>query len=97
MTYSNTGLAASTTYYYVVEAVDAEGSIGSFVPASAMASSGGSCSASPSAPTGLTATASSSSVIGLAWTAVTPPANCTIDSYSVYGSTTSGFTPVPRT
>ena len=47
----------------------------------------------PSAPTGLTATASSSSVIGLSWKAVTPPANCTISSYSVYGSTTSGFTP----
>ncbi|MGB8097166.1 MAG: malectin domain-containing carbohydrate-binding protein [Terracidiphilus sp.] len=93
-TYSNTGLAASTTYYYVVEAVDAEGSSGPSSQASAMTeSSGGSCSASPSAPTGLTATASSSSVIGLSWTAVTPPANCTISSYSVYGSTTSGFTP----
>ena len=32
-------------------------------------------------------------MIGLSWTAVTPPANCTISSYSVYGSTTSGFTP----
>ncbi len=52
-----------------------------------------SCSAVPSAPTGLTATASSSSAIALGWTAVTPPANCTISSYSVYGSTTSGFTP----
>ena len=52
-----------------------------------------SCSAIPSAPTGLKATASSSSAIGLTWTAVTPPANCSISSYSVYGSTTSGFTP----
>jgi fibronectin type 3 domain-containing protein len=52
-----------------------------------------SCSAVPSAPTGLTATASSSSVIGLTWTAVTPPANCTITTYNVYGSTASGFTP----
>src|SRR5208337_4576881 len=56
-------------------------------------SSGGSCSTVPSAPGGLTATASSSSTIGLSWSAVTPPANCTISSYSVYGSTTSGFTP----
>jgi hypothetical protein len=56
-------------------------------------SSSSSCSAVPSAPTGLTATASSSSAIGLSWTAATPPANCTINSYSVYGSTTSGFTP----
>ena len=56
-------------------------------------SSSGSCSAVPSAPGGLTATASSSSAIGLSWSAVTPPANCTISSYKVYGSTTSGFTP----
>jgi hypothetical protein len=56
-------------------------------------SGGASCSAVPSAPTNLAATASSSSVIGLTWTAVTPPANCTISSYSVYRSTTSGFTP----
>ncbi len=53
----------------------------------------GSCTTIPSAPTGLTATASSSSAIALSWTAVTPPANCIINSYSVYGSTTSGFTP----
>jgi hypothetical protein len=55
--------------------------------------SGASCAAVPSAPTGLTATASSSSAIGLTWTAPTPPANCSISSYDVYGSTTSGFTP----
>jgi trimeric autotransporter adhesin len=55
--------------------------------------SSGSCSTTPSTPTGVTATASSSSSIGLTWTAVTPPANCTISSYNVYGSTTSGFTP----
>jgi len=31
--------------------------------------------------------------MGLSWTAVTPPANCSISSYPVYGGTTSGFTP----
>ena len=41
----------------------------------------------------MTGTASSSSAIGVSWSAVTPPANCTLSSYSVYGSTTSGFTP----
>jgi len=51
------------------------------------------CTSVPSAPTGLTATALSSSAIALSWTAVTPPTNCTINSYSVYGSTTNGFTP----
>ena len=51
------------------------------------------CGTPPSAPAGFTATASSSSTIALTWAAVTPPANCTINSYSVYGSKTSGFTP----
>jgi trimeric autotransporter adhesin len=55
--------------------------------------SSASCTTNPVAPTGVTATASSSSSIGLTWTAVTPPTNCTISSYNVYGSTTSGFTP----
>ena len=55
------------------------------------------CAAVPAAPTGLTATASSSSAISLSWTAVTPPANCTVSSYSVYRSTTSGFTPSSST
>jgi fibronectin type 3 domain-containing protein len=91
-TFSNTGLAASTTYYYVVEAVDADGISAASTQVSAETAAA-SCSAVPSAPTGLTATASSSSVIGVSWTAVTPPANCTISTYNLYGSTTSGFTP----
>jgi len=92
-TFSDTGLTASTTYYYKVEAVDADGSSAASAQASATTSAGASCTAVPSAPTGLTATAGSSSVINLNWTAVTPPANCTISSYTVYRSTTSGFTP----
>jgi fibronectin type 3 domain-containing protein len=91
-TFSNTGLAASTTYYYVVEATDADGNSAASSQTSAKTAAA-SCSAVPSAPTGLTATASSSSVIGLSWTAVTPPANCTISTYNLYGSTISGFTP----
>jgi hypothetical protein len=91
-TYTNTGLAASTTYYYKVEALDTDGSSAASAQASAETQAA-SCSTIPSAPTGLTATASSSSAIGLSWTVVTPPTNCTISSYSVYGSTTSGFTP----
>ena len=91
--YSSTGLAASTTYYYVVKAVDADGTSAASAQVQATTLANASCTTVPSAPTGLTATASSSSAIGLSWTAVTPPANCTISSYSVYGSTTSGFTP----
>jgi O-glycosyl hydrolase/aryl-phospho-beta-D-glucosidase BglC (GH1 family) len=92
-TYSNTGLAGSTTYYYKVEAVDSDGTSAASAQASATTPAAPVCTTVPSAPAGLTATASSSSAIGLSWTAVTPPANCTISSYSVYGSTTSGFTP----
>jgi beta-galactosidase len=90
-TYSDTGLAASTTYYYVAEALDSFGASAASAQASATTLSGsGSCSAVPSAPTGLTATGTSASSIGLSWTAVTPPANCTVTSYGVYGSTSSG-------
>ena len=91
--YTNTGLAASTAYFYIVEAVDSDGSSGPSNQATATTQGGTNCTAVPSAPTGLTATASSSSVIGLNWNAVTPPTNCTISSYTLYGSTTSGFTP----
>jgi endoglucanase len=52
-----------------------------------------SCKADPSAPAGLKATATSSSAISLSWSAVTPPSDCTITSYSVFRSTTSSFTP----
>lgn len=51
------------------------------------------CATSPSAPTGLTAKATSASAISVSWNAVTPPANCSITSYNVFRSTTSGFTP----
>jgi trimeric autotransporter adhesin len=96
-TYSDTDLSASTTYYYVVEAVDAEGSSSASTQASAATAASASCTIVPSAPTGLNATASSSSAIALSWSIVTPPANCAVSSYSVYGSTTSGFTPSAST
>jgi fibronectin type 3 domain-containing protein len=93
-TYSNTGLTASTTYYYVVKAVDADGTSATSTQASTATLANTSCSTVPSAPTGLTATASSSSAIGLSWSTVTPPANCTISSYSVYGGTAANPTTV---
>jgi len=45
---------------------------------------GGSCTASPGAPTGLTASSTSSSGTTLSWSAVTPPANCSIANYTVF-------------
>lgn len=51
--------------------------------------SNGSCTA-PTAPNGLTATSASSSQINLSWTAST--SSCSV-SYSIFRSTSSGFTP----
>jgi hypothetical protein len=92
--YSDTDVAGSTTYYYKVEAVDADGTSAASAQASATTPV---CSTVPSMPTGLAATAASSSAISLNWTAVPPPSNCSISSYSVYRSTTSGFTPSSAT
>lgn len=91
--YSDSGLTASTTYYYVVEAVDSNGSSAPSAQAMATTKAAATCSAVPSAPAGLMATSASSSSINLSWGAVTPPANCSIGSYVVFRSTTSGFTP----
>ena len=90
--YSDTGLSASTTYYYLAEATDSFGSSTASNQATntTLATS---CSAVPAVPSGLTVTATSSSAISVSWSAVTPPANCSISGYSVYGSATSGFTP----
>ena len=54
---------------------------------------GATCAAVPSAPSGVKGTAASSSVINVSWTADTAPANCTVSSYNVFRSKTSGFTP----
>ncbi len=50
------------------------------------------CGAVTAAPTGLTVTSTTSSSIGLSWTAPTPPANCTVSSYIIYGGTTANPT-----
>ena len=87
-TYTVTGLAASTTYYFSVAAVDAYGTSA----ASAIISdktSAASCTAVTPAPTGLAVTATTSSSVSLSWTAPTPPANCTASSYVVDDGTAS--------
>ncbi|MGA9667638.1 MAG: malectin domain-containing carbohydrate-binding protein, partial [Terracidiphilus sp.] len=89
--FSNTGLSPSTTYYYTVNAVDTDGSSAASTQASTKTLAA-SCSADTAAPTGLTVTSTTSSAIGLSWTAPTPPANCTVSSYVVYGGTTANPT-----
>jgi hypothetical protein len=63
-TYSNTGLAASTTYYYRVRATTASGDSGYSNTANATTQSGGTV---PAAPSGLTSVAANKSTINLSW------------------------------
>ena len=91
-TYSNTGLTASTTYSYTVEATDSAGSSTADGPVSATTLAVQSGSVNP--PTSLTAVGSSSQQIDLRWVASTTPApNTAPVNYLVYRSTTPGFTP----
>lgn len=94
--FSDTGRAASTQYFYLVEAVDAAGKSGTRAANATTTGGGGTCTAAPSAVTNLVATASSSSQISLTWGAVTPPANCSV-TYTVHRSTTANFTPSTAT
>ena len=84
--FMDSGLAASTTYFYVVEAVDSAGSSGPSNQASATTQA--TCTP-PNPATGLAATAASSTSINLTWTASTTQGV----SYRIFRSTTSGFTP----
>ena len=91
-TYSNTGLTASTTYSYTVEAIDSAGASTADGPVSATTLAVQSGSVAP--PTSLTAVGSSSQQIDLRWVASTTPApNTAPASYLVYRSTTPNFTP----
>jgi fibronectin type 3 domain-containing protein len=94
LSYSNTGLLPSTTYYYAVEAVDSVGPSAPSTEASDTTHSATSCIAIPSAaPTDFAALTASSSAIALSWTPIATPAYCTNVTYSIYGSSTSGFVP----
>ena len=70
-TFSNTGLAASTTYRYRVRAVDAAGNLGAYSAIATATTPAAPDTTAPSAPTGLTATAISTTQIDLSWTAST--------------------------
>jgi hypothetical protein len=65
--YSDTGLSAGTTYYYVVKAVDKAGNESGNSDEASATTLGGAVEP-PAAPTNLSATAVSSSQIDLSWT-----------------------------
>ncbi len=81
-TYADSGLAASTTYNYIVQAVNCAG-VASSGPAATTTQSGASA---PTPPTNLTPTAGNGTV-SLTWNASTGTAPIT---YSVYRGTSSG-------
>jgi hypothetical protein len=92
--FSDPGRTASTTYFYVIESTDGAGT--AIVRAQATTPGGGGCTTAAPAVATLTAGALSSSSIALAWSAVAPPTGCSV-TYSVYRSTTAGFTPSAAT
>lgn len=82
--YVQTGLAAGTTYFYIVTAVN---SAGESVPsAQVSATTSSTVPTVPAAPTGITATGGTNQVT-IAWTAVSGAT-----SYNIYWSTTTGVT-----
>jgi len=88
-TYSDTGLASSTTYTYRVSAINAIGTSSSSNTASATLST---IITVPSTPTGLTATAFSSSQINLSWTAPSNNGGSAITGYKIERSSNGGST-----
>ncbi|MGI0018559.1 MAG: fibronectin type III domain-containing protein, partial [Nitrosotalea sp.] len=87
-TYSNTGLAASTTYTYQVSEINA---IGTSSPSSTASATTGITVTIPQAPTGLAASVVSSSQINLSWTAGNNGGSA-ITGYKIERSSDAGTT-----
>ena len=90
---ATTAAASGTNYDVMVK--NAAGSVTSSTAVLTVTggTSSASCTSVPPAPAGPVASAASTSTINLTWSADTAPANCSISSYSVYGSASSGFAP----
>jgi len=80
--YQNTGLAASTSYSYTVQAVDAAGNASAQSASASATTQAALDTTAPSVPTGLVGTAMSSSQINLSWAASTD--NVGVTGYNVY-------------
>ena len=92
ISFVDSGLAASTTYYYIVEA---NNSVLTSLPSNQASAATQSAPAlpptPPAAPTALKASAASSREIDLLWTGSSTP----VVQYQLFRSTTPGFTPSP--
>ena len=80
--YQNTGLSASTTYSYTVQAFDAAGNASAQSTAAISTTPAAPDTVAPSTPTGLVATAVSASRINLTWSAATD--NVAVTNYRVF-------------
>jgi chitodextrinase len=80
--YQDTGLSASTSYSYTVQAVDAAGNASAQSASVSATTQAAPDTSAPSVPTGLTAAAVSSTQINLSWTASTD--NVGVTGYRVY-------------
>jgi chitodextrinase len=80
--YQNTGLSASTTYSYTVQAFDAAGNASAQAPAVILTTPAVLDTVAPSTPIGLVATAVSASRINLSWSASTD--NVAVTGYRVF-------------
>ncbi|TMH89319.1 MAG: hypothetical protein E6H42_17405, partial [Betaproteobacteria bacterium] len=80
--YQNTSLAATTTYSYTVQAIDAAGNASAQSASASATTRAAPDTTPPSVPSGLTGTAVSSTQINLTWNASTD--NVAVTSYQVY-------------
>jgi chitodextrinase len=80
-TYQDTGLSASTTYSYNVDAIDAAGNVSGLSAAANATTLATPDTTAPSTPSGLTANAVSASQINLSWTASTD--NVAVTGYRI--------------
>src|SRR5205807_1424401 len=90
LTFSNSGLTASTSYSYRVRANDAAGNLSNYSNIASATTRAATDTTPPSAPSNLVATASSSTQIGLTWTASTD--NVGVTGYRIERCAGSGCT-----